>query len=372
MKKSLYIHIPFCQSRCTYCDFYTTIYKRTMAVSFLSVLVKQIKKLDCNFETIYIGGGTPTVLDIDLIEKLLKELEKIAGEAKEFTIEANPESLDEDKIRLFSDYSVNRISIGCQSFSDQKLNFLGRIHSAEQALDSVEKVKRRGFDNISIDLIYGLPSESYKLWQKDLVKARELPVTHLSAYMLTYEKGSCLYKRFEAGEFLPLASDKIAQMYKQLIGQLEEKEFFQYEISNFSKKKFKSIHNFRYWENKPYIGLGPSAASFFAGKRQRNISCLPEYIKAVRKNEKIWEYSEKLSSFQAAKEAAALKIRTREGISFSWFKQKTGFDFQELEKDSLPKLFEQGLIKQTKNGKEAIKLTKKGLLFADSVSAALL
>ncbi|MCF7887626.1 MAG: radical SAM family heme chaperone HemW [Candidatus Omnitrophica bacterium] len=370
--KSLYIHIPFCQSRCGYCDFYTTIYKRNIAVSFVSVLAEQIRKLDCNFETIYIGGGTPTILDIDLIEKLLKELKRLTGAVKEFTIEANPDSLSEDKLKLFSDYSVNRISIGCQSFNKQKLDFLDRAHSVKQALDAIEKAKKSGFNDISIDLIYGLPAESYKVWQKDLDRAIKLPVTHLSAYMLTYEKGTSLYRRLKAGGFLPLTSGKVAQMYEQLIEQLEKSNFFQYEISNFSKKKSEAIHNLRYWENKPYMGLGPSAASFSGGRRQRNISCLPKYIEAVRKQEKIWEYSEKLSPFAAAKETAALKIRTKEGVDFNWFRQKTGFSFLEIERKVLPLLLKQKLIKYGKDSRKRIKLTKKGFLFADTVSATFL
>jgi oxygen-independent coproporphyrinogen III oxidase len=370
--ESLYIHIPFCQSRCGYCDFYTTIYKRDIAVSFVSVLAEQIKRLDYNFETIYIGGGTPTILDIDLIEKLLKELKRLTGAVKEFTIEANPDSLNEDKLKLFSNYPVNRISIGCQSFSDFKLNFLGRVHSAKQAISSIEKAKKKGFDNISMDLIYGLPMESYELWQEDLSIATKLPVTHLSAYMLTYEKGTNLSRSLEKGKISPLSSDKVVWMYKQMIDYFTKNKFFQYEISNFSKKGFKSIHNSNYWENKSYLGLGPSACSFVSGKRQRNISSLPKYIKAAKEKKKIWEYSEKLSASAAAKETAALKIRTTEGVGFNWFRQKTGFDLLKLEQKVLPELFQEKLVENISLGKKGIKLTRKGVLFADTVSSAFL
>ncbi|MCF7871127.1 MAG: radical SAM family heme chaperone HemW [Candidatus Omnitrophica bacterium] len=370
--KSLYIHIPFCQSRCAYCDFYSTVYSKDLAASFIIALAGQLKRLDYNFETIYIGGGTPTILDIDLSERLLKELKRFTGDVKEFTIEANPESLDADKIKLFLDYGVNRISIGCQSFDDQKLKFLGRAHCAAQALESLKLAKKTGFDNISIDLIYGLPDESSKAWGKEIARAGELPITHLSAYMLTYEKEARLFKRLEKKEFLPLAADKVAGMYKQLISQLAAKNIFQYEISNFAKKGCRSIHNCRYWENEPYIGLGPSASSFLEGLRQKNISSLEKYIRALKNGQPIREYSEKLSPLAAAKETAALKIRMAEGLDFNWFRQKTGFDFLKLEQEVLPLLLKQKLIQYGQDGRKKIKLTRKGLLFADTVSAAFL
>ncbi|MCF7874733.1 MAG: radical SAM family heme chaperone HemW [Candidatus Omnitrophica bacterium] len=372
MVKSLYIHIPFCQSRCAYCDFYSTVYSKDLAASFVLALAEQLKRLDYNFETIYIGGGTPTILDIDLTEKLLKELQRLAGDLKEFTIEANPESLDADKIKLFLDYGANRISIGCQSFDDQKLKFLGRAHCADQALKSLKLAKKIGFDNISIDLIYGLPDESSKAWGKELARAGELPITHLSAYMLTYEKETRLFKRLQNKKFLPLAADKVAGMYKQLISQLAAKNIFQYEISNFAKTGCRSIHNCRYWENESYLGLGPSASSFLGGLRRKNISSLEKYITALKNGKQIWDYSEKLSPLAAAKETAALKIRTAEGLDFSWFLKKTGFDFLKIEKEALPLLLKQKLIKYSQGSRKKIQLTRKGFLFADTVSSAFL
>lgn len=372
MKNSLYIHIPFCSKRCYYCDFYSTIYRKDLAAALIDVFCQQIESCDLAFDTVYIGGGTPTVLALDLLKKLFLKLRPITRGCKEFTVEANPESLDEDKISLLLDYGVNRVSIGCQSFSDLKLNFLGRSHSAKQAISSVEEAKKKGFDNISMDLIYGLPMESRKLWQEDLTIATQLPVTHLSAYMLTYEKGTNLYRGLEAGKISPLSSDKVVLMYKQMVDYFTKNKFFQYEISNFSKKGFKSIHNSNYWKNKSYLGLGPSACSFILGKRQRNISSLPKYIKAVKEKEKIWEYSEKLSPAASAKETAALKIRTKEGIDFSWFRQKTGFSFLEIEQEALMLLLKQKLIKYGRGSRKKIELTKKGFLFADTVSATFL
>lgn len=370
MMKSLYIHIPFCSSRCLYCDFYSRIYQKELADSFLAAICEQIDLFDFNFETIYIGGGTPTALDIGQLKKMLIKIKRFTNKGSEFTVEVNPESLNKEKIDLFYEYGVNRISIGVQSFQNQKLKFLGRAHTAKQAFDSIKMINKKGFQNISIDLIYGLPGETFKILAKDIIKATELPITHLSAYMLTYEKGTPLFKKLKNNKFLSLPEDKVSKMYSKLIDLLKEKKFFQYEISNFSKKGFKSIHNFKYWKNEPYLGLGPSAVSFFGKTRKKNISCLQRYIKAVKEKEEIWEYSEKLTKLAAAKETAALKVRTIEGIDFNWFLQKTGFNFLELEEKSLPELINQKLVQyRYENGaKMGVTLTKKGILFADTVS----
>ncbi len=371
---SLYIHIPFCRSRCAYCDFYSTIYRKDLADSYVDIICKQISRLNAEFETIYIGGGTPTVLDYHLLKKILIKIKRLVKEVKEFTIEANPESLDKEKIDLFCNYSVNRISIGVQSFQNQKLKFLGRLHSAKQAIDSLEIIRKKGFKNISIDLIYGLPMETKKTFEKDLTRAMGLPITHLSTYMLTYEKGTSLWKSLNKKQFLPLTDQKLAGIYKQLMSLLGKNNFFQYEISNFSQPGFRALHNYKYWKNEPYLGLGPAAVSFLGRKRQRNISSLTKYIQAVREGGKILEYSEELTAVAGAKETAALKIRTNEGIGFSWFKQKTGFNFLELEKESLSKLIKQKLIKYRyqKSTKMGVALTKKGILFADTVSSEFL
>lgn len=374
MAKSLYIHIPFCSSRCLYCDFYSTIYQKDLADSFVTAICEQIDLFDFNFETIYIGGGTPTVLSSGQLKKMLIKIKKVSKKIKEFTVEVNPESLDKKKIDLFYEHGVNRISVGVQSFQQQKLKFLGRAHTANQAADSIQMIQKKGFQNISIDLIYGLPGETFKILEKDIIKITELPVTHLSAYMLTYEKGTSLFAKLKNNKFLSLSEAKVAKMYNKLIELLDERKFLQYEISNFSKKGYGSIHNFKYWKNESYHGLGPSAVSFLGKIRQKNISCLSRYIKAVKAKEKTWEYSEKLTDLAAAKETAALKIRTVEGIDFNWFVNKTGFNFLELEEKPLSELIGQKVIQyRYKNGtKTGIALTKKGILFADTVSSALL
>ncbi len=195
--KSLYIHIPFCRAKCPYCDFYSTPYQKDIADCYIKTLCKKLEKINNKFLTIYIGGGTPSVLDKELLGRLLKSLKKVIGKDCEFTIEANPESLDEDKIKIFRDYGINRISIGVQSLRDEKLNKLRRVHSAAQARKAVALAKKSGFKNISIDLIFGVWQESLESWQSELKEAVKLGATHISVYSLTYEKNTQFFKELK-------------------------------------------------------------------------------------------------------------------------------------------------------------------------------
>lgn len=317
--------------------------------------------LSGKFRTIYIGGGTPTILNTKLLNKLLKGMQKFIGKASEFTIEANPESLNREKLTLFLDNGVNRLSIGAQSFNDIKLKRLGRIHDGRSASRAVAEASKKGFKNISIDMIFGVRAERISDWKKDLEIASGLPVKHISCYCL-----DC--KKMEQGE------EKEVRFYEWTIGRLYEKGFKQYEISNFAKAGYECRHNLNYWDNGPYTGLGPSAVSYIDGKREENIADVAGYIKRAGAKEPVTVSSEGLDRISRAKETAALKIRTMEGIDFGWFKKKTGFDFIRLEKDALPKLLEEGLIEYIK-GKyyfRGVSLSHKGILFCDIVSCAFL
>ena len=374
MAKSLYIHIPFCRQRCLYCDFYSTIHDPQLAPSYIDILTAQIDRLAEPFSTIYMGGGTPTVLDPSLLEKLIKSLRKNVCAKTEWTVEANPESLSDDKIKLFLDAGVNRISIGVQSLQERKLRLLGRVHTAKQAHDAVSLAKKRGFTNISIDLIFGMWSETLQGWEKDLDEALQLPIDHVSCYALTYEKTTPLWNAVANGSIRPLDDTIAAQMYEDAIDRLSVRGFKQYEVSNFAKDGYGCRHNLAYWNNDSYIGLGPSAVSYVNGTRERNVSDLKAYMDNIAEGRSIVEFSESLSPVRRAKETAAIKIRTKEGIDFASFKEKTGFDFLTLEKKALPELVEQDLIKYRKqdNAVTGIHLKRKGFLFCDSVSSALL
>lgn len=371
---SLYIHIPFCVKKCLYCDFYSIEYEKRLAVRFMDILCRQIKAINSRFESIYIGGGTPSVLDAQLLEKLLKSLRSVSCGVEEFTIEVNPESVTEEKLELFLKYGINRISIGVQSFNDKKLTKLGRIHPAQKAIDSIAMARRNGFVNISIDLIFGIWNETLSDWKEELKRAVSLPIKHISCYSLSYEKHTKLFALLGCKKIIPQSDEITAKMYKYTLCYLERNKFRHYEVSNFSKSGFECRHNLSYWQNNPYVGLGPSAVSYQNGIRAKNTPDVEEYIEMAQRNKPTIISTEKLSLRKQAKETAAIKIRTREGIVFSWFKERTGFDFMELEGADVNVLLKQALVKYKKMDREVsgIALTRKGFLFCDSVSAQLL
>jgi oxygen-independent coproporphyrinogen III oxidase len=374
MITSLYIHIPFCRRKCLYCDFYSAIYDERLASSYVGVLLKQLDGLAGPYSTVYVGGGTPTALDSKLLADLFKALKRFSRQASEFTVEANPDSLGEDKIKLFLDAGVNRLSIGVQSAMDEKLKKLGRLHDWRKALGTVEFAAKRGFKNISIDMIFGVWGEAPETWKKELGEVVGLPVTHVSCYSLTYEKGTPLYFAVQNGSVRPLEDEVTAAMYETAIDELALRGFKQYEVSNFSKESFECMHNLNYWDNNPYVGLGASAVSYIDGVRSKFVCDAAEYVRNFEAGRPLIESSEKLSPEKRAKETAALKIRTKEGIDFRWFLEKTGFDLPALEKKAVADLLEKNLIKykKTENVPTGIALKRKGLLFCDTVSSALL
>jgi oxygen-independent coproporphyrinogen III oxidase len=374
MAPALYIHIPLCRRKCTYCNFYSDIYDPDTASSYIDVLADEIARLEIRPPSIYVGGGTPTVLDNKLLERLLKSMQSLCGPDTEFTFEANPESIDPKKLKFLADYGVNRLSIGVQSLDERKLKNLGRIHSVEKALESPSIAERCGFRNINMDLMFGVWREKADSWKTELDRAVKLPVTHISCYELTYEKGTPLYNALQAKTLEPLEDSVTAIMYETAIDILSLRGFKQYEVSNFAKIGFECRHNLNYWDNNEYIGLGPSGVSYIDGVRSKRVSDTGEYIRRARENKSFIESSERLSPPARAKETAAVKIRTREGIDFRWFREKTGYDFRELEKKALPKLLEQGLVKYKKAGDTVtgVCLKRKGFLFCDTVSSALI
>lgn len=313
-------------------------------------------------------------MDIKLLKKILLSLKKFSGKSIEFTIEANPESLTSDRMSLFLDEGVNRISIGVQSFNDAKLKRLGRLHDALLAVKTIVEARKRGFENISIDLIFGTWDETMPEWKEDLKKAAGLPITHISCYNLTYEPGSRIKECVKAGSIAPLSEEASADMYNFAISYLADKGFAQYEISNFSKPGFRCKHNYTYWNNDSYTGLGPSAVSYIKGVRREFIPDISEYIRKVMSGLEPAGPSEKLPPEESAKETAAVRIRTMEGIDFGWFRKKTGFELPLLESEALPKLIADGLVEYIGPGPDAqgVRLTPKGILFCDTVSSAFL
>jgi oxygen-independent coproporphyrinogen-3 oxidase len=288
-------------------------------------------------------------------------LQRNVDKFSEFTVETNPESLDEEKAALFLDSGVNRISIGIQSFNDANLKRLGRIHDSLFAKKAVLFTHKEGFENISIDLIFGIRQGKFEDWKKDLEEAVSLPIKHISCYSL-----DC--KRLEAEE------EETVDMYEYAVDFLSDNGFRQYEVSNFALDGYMCLHNLNYWNNDPYIGLGPSAVSYINGRRAENTNDVVDYIRRAGSGETVITSSENLKEIDSAKETAAVKIRTMEGIDFEWFRKKTGFDFLDIEKDALPKLLEEGLVEylKDKHAFSGVALSREGVLFCDIVSSAFL
>ncbi len=374
MEKSLYIHIPFCCKKCKYCDFYSVTASRPLIKDYIAVLNRQLSSLEPEFATIYIGGGTPSILELETLGSLLDFLDRVSEKAEEFSIEVNPESVDRKKLKLLLKKGVNRISIGVQSFNDKKLKRLGRLHSSKKAEESVKLAQDCGFDNISLDLIFGTEQESLKDWEGELIKATGFKPAHISAYALSYEKGTPLYQELENGEDIPVDDEIVALMYKKTMSFLPKAGFKHYEVSNFSKPGFQCRQNMNYWYSRPYVGLGPSAVSFDGILRRKNIPEITPYMSRVKAGKSLIVAEEKLSGKSKAKLAAAIKIRTKEGIDFKWFRDRWGYDFPRLEAGVLEPLIEEGLIgyRYLKGKRRGICLTKRGFLFADSVSSEFL
>jgi oxygen-independent coproporphyrinogen-3 oxidase len=369
MEYGLYIHIPFCKQKCPYCDFYSVPYDRISAARYIDILSKEIEKLNKKIVTVYIGGGTPTVLERELLDRLLMILAPVLSQSAENTIEANPESVDQDKYTVFLERGINRLSIGVQSLYQSKLQLLKRIHTVEEAQSAVSMAVKRGFKNISVDMIYGLPGETLESWKNELCHLVSLPVTHISCYALTCEKGTPFAnaKRY-------IAEEVVSKMMWWNMRYLPKKDFLHYEVSNFAKQGYASRHNLNYWRNKPYFGLGASAVSYSEGVRSKNTSDLQEYIECREQGSGAVVSREKLSTLKRAQETAALNIRRVSGIELKEFKEETGYDFWSIAKrSSISYLRKCNLIQYRRKGRRiiGISLTKKGFLYADEVCAHL-
>ena len=318
----IYIHIPFCKTHCNYCDFYS-VDSTDLFLELVEAICKEIEirksYLDSEkISTIYFGGGTPSFISTKDLNKILSKIFEVftISTKAEITIEVNPDDITESRAKKYIAMGFNRVSIGIQSFSDKYLQFLNRRHNSAQALKSIELLKKAGFSNISIDLIYGIPGLTLKEWESTLEKALSVNVNHISAYHLSYEKGTVLYSLHRKGLIEPITEDESEWSYKILCRILKRNGFDHYEISNFSKTGFQSRHNQSYWENEKYLGLGPSAHSFDQKSRQWNFSDNKKYIAEVARQGKFYNY-EKLSKQDRYNEYLLTRLRTKKGISLN-------------------------------------------------------
>lgn len=365
----LYIHIPFCASRCVYCGFYSTTLKNRYqeyvdAVQKELCLRKDYLRGEA-IQTIYIGGGTPSQLPIleltRLINAITNHLSPITQ--TEFTIECNPDDITPEYAKSLALLGINRVSMGAQSFSDERLRFLNRRHKAQQVRDAVVVLRNNGIENISIDLMFGFPDETLDDWRYDIDEALKLHVNHISAYSLMYEEGTLLYRMLEEGKIEEIDEETSRQMYEMLIDMLTSNGYEHYEISNFALPGYRSRHNSSYWQGIPYLGLGVAAHSYNRNSRQWNIDDVYIYIKKVNEGV-IPSETEVLTDDEKYNDLITTALRTREGLRI----EQAGRYKDYLLSNAQPQI-KRGLLALEDN---RLHLTRKGLFVSDDVMSELI
>ncbi|WP_445278223.1 radical SAM family heme chaperone HemW [Streptococcus sp. KHUD_013] len=364
---SAYVHIPFCTQICYYCDFSKVFIKNQPVDAYLEHLIQETRSYEIGkLRTLYIGGGTPTALSAQQLAYLLTELPKVMdlSEVEEFTIEANPGDLDPDKIAVLKDSQVNRVSLGVQTFDNKMLKKIGRSHQEQDIYDNIRHLKQAGFDNISIDLIYALPSQTMDQVKENVAKAIDLDIPHMSLYSLILENHTVFMNRMRRGK-LPLPKEELeAEMFEYIIEELEKAGFEHYEISNFSKPGFESRHNLVYWDNAEYYGLGAGASGYVDGIRYKNHGPIRHYLEAVEAGKaRITE--EHLTLEEKMEEELFLGLRKKTGVSKARFEEKFGVSFDQRYGQVVASLTEQGLL--VPDDKQ-VRMTKRGLFLGDTVA----
>lgn len=359
--KGIYIHIPFCRKKCKYCDFVSYAGREDMADVYIEALAREAREYTGEkADTIFIGGGTPSALtpkQIRTVTKICSDIFDMTDNC-EFTIEANPGTLDDDKITAMLEGGINRISVGVQSFNNEELRSIGRIHDAETAYNTVLHLKKAGFSNINIDLMTALPYQNIASLKSTLETAVSLPVSHISAYSLIIEEGTPLEKEYSRGELILPDDHADREMYAYTIDFLRQNGFFQYEISNFAKKGSECRHNIKYWTAEEYIGLGAAAHSYIGDRRFYNVSELSEYIKGALRQITLLTQRDKISEFMIT------GLRMTKGISAAEFKKRFGTDINNIFGGQLQKFTKLGLMKFHEN---SYRLTRRGIDVSNAV-----
>lgn len=364
---SAYVHIPFCTQICYYCDFSKVFIKNQPVDAYLQALIREFESYDIKkLRTLYIGGGTPTSITAEQLEYLLTNLTKHLDLSvlEEFTIEANPGDLTEDKIEVLKNSAVNRVSLGVQTFNDKHLKQIGRSHNEAQIYSTIENLKKAGFHNISIDLIYALPGQTMEDVKENVAKAIALDIPHLSLYSLILEHHTVFMNKMRRGKLQLPQEDLEAEMFEYIISELEKNGFEHYEISNFTKPGFESRHNLMYWDNAEYYGIGAGASGYLNGVRYRNRGPIQHYLKAVSEgNARLSE--ETLTKEEMMEEELFLGLRKKSGVSIARFEEKFGVSFEERYGQIVRELCNQGLLVPDDN---VVRMTKKGLFLGDTVA----
>jgi oxygen-independent coproporphyrinogen-3 oxidase len=371
----IYIHIPFCKQACYYCDFYFSTSQKNKVEVINAMLIEialQKNYFDVaeTIETIYFGGGTPSLLTIDEFEIIILALNKNFKINKkiEFTVEANPDDITPQKLNELKQLGVNRLSIGIQSFNDNDLKVMNRSHNASHALNCIELANEAGFNNISIDLMYGLPNQTNEKWLENLAIASELNIQHISCYCLTVEERTALHKLIRTKKISDIDENISSMHFTTLMNWAAENKFEQYEISNFAKDGFRAIHNTNYWRNKSYLGIGPSAHSYKKNIRKFNLKNNAQYIKKIDANETTYFEQEILTEAQIINEYLLTNLRTIWGIDIDYISTKFGATHSEEIEKKL-KVFAQKKWVENKSGKYF--LSNEGKFFADYIASEL-
>ncbi|MET3656553.1 radical SAM family heme chaperone HemW [Sporosarcina sp. FSL K6-1540] len=370
--RGMYIHIPFCHQICHYCDFNKVFFKNQPVDEYIESMGQELaimRQEGISFkevETVFLGGGTPTSLSEKQLERLLEIIHEYVdvSSLKEFSTEANPDELTFGKLIVLKDGGVDRLSIGVQSFDADLLTKIGRTHGPDDAARVVGEARKAGFDNISIDLIYGLPGQTIAQWQDTLDKALALDLPHYSGYSLIVEPKTVFYNLMNKGK-LPLpGEDMETEMFTMLIEQMERKGRKRYEISNFAIPGHESIHNLIYWENATYAGVGAGAHGYVDGTRYSNIGPIAKYMEKTALGERPVQQTHVVTAIEAMEEEMFLGLRKSNGVSISLFQEKFGRSLEEVYGETLHSLIKDGLVERLD---DAVKLTHRGVYRGNDV-----
>lgn len=370
----IYIHVPFCKTRCIYCDFYSTT-RSELKQRYIHALCQELRSRKDYLkgeavETIYFGGGTPSQLDLEDFRQVFETIEAEYGmkTVKEMTLEANPDDLTEAYVAMLRALPFNRISMGIQTFDDPTLKLLNRRHNATQAIEAVERCRKAGFRNISIDLIYGLPGETDERWKQDLQQAVSLNVEHISAYHLTYEEGTRIYEMLHTHVIREVDEDSSVGFFSTLMDVLGAAGYEHYEISNFCKPGMYSRHNTAYWKGIPYLGCGPSAHSFNTEMREWNVASLEKYISSIEEGHRSSE-TEVLDKETRYNEYIMTSLRTMWGVSLENVEQKFGKELRQYCLDMAMPYLNGGKLEIHDRH---LRLTRQGIFVSDGILSDLM
>lgn len=364
----IYIHIPFCKQRCLYCAFYSsTLHSRQQ--EYCDALCRELQ-MRRNYiigivDTVYFGGGTPSTLTCGQLQMILDTIKRnyTLSPSAEITIEANPDDLTPEYLTTLRSLSFNRLSMGIQSFDDTQLKALGRRHTAERARQAVEDARVAGFNNISIDLMFALPSSTHAQWQESIQQAISLHPTHISAYNLTYEEETPLYRALQQGKINAIDEDENLKQFETLIYTLSAAGYRHYEISNFALPGYESRHNSSYWHDIPYLGCGASAHSYNGKERSWNVADIELYIRGIETGNPDFEI-EHLSENERYNDAIVTRLRTADGLPLEWFREKFSNKLYDYLCRNIAPHIDNGTLQES-NG--CVSLTREGIFISDSI-----